>query len=179
MLGPMLASVIKMVCAHADREYCVLIIDNIENMWDCMATYQRSYFLFFLLNLLNEGKGKIMAIMPLPTGMVAYCRNYYPKLEAFVDFHQDVFSLQSREKKALSEMLISYLATSRLDETRDRYHPFTEEAVMLIFDSNQSIISGVLLDSFNIIELACRRRLQVIDEKVTREYYAHFLKSSI
>jgi hypothetical protein len=168
-----------MVCAYANREHCVLIIDNIEHMWDCMTTTQKVYFLFFLFNLLSEGKGKIMVVMPLPSKMDKFCRSRCPKLEAFVDFDQRVFSLQSGDKESLSEIFESYLANARVDETQGGSHPFTEEAVVQIFDSNRGLISGVLLDAFNIIESVCRRRLRVIEKPVVREYYAHFLKSPI
>jgi len=129
-----------------------------------------------LYHFLSITKGKCIVVMPAVPIVKWFFVDWYPELSHFaVSLGEHHFNLHFHTKAYASKVIQNYLSKGRLyTKDKEDTSPFTNEAVDRIIESNAGIISGILLDAFNLLELALNKGKKVIDFRFVRKYYSRF-----
>jgi len=175
-IGLVMASLIELLRVCCNYKYTILAIDNIEHVWKYLSSYRKSVFMNLLYHLMSRTEGKCIIVMPAVPILTRYFEDWYPELGQFaISFGEHHFNLESHTKAYASKVIKNYLSKARLcTEGKEDTSPFTNEAVERIVGSNAGIISGILLDAFNLLELALTKGEKVIDPRFVGKYYSRF-----
>jgi len=172
IIAALLSSVINMVMVFHKSEYLILSIDNIENVWPYISIYQRIGFLLFLEKVLSGIARRVAAIMPLPEhpSFERLMRDrFFPTFRPQYLSMDYLFELDLRREEHCMRIIREYLSKACILK-HEGYYPFTERALRNIILSNTGIISKVLYDAFNLIEMASKEG-SIIDERFVAKYY--------
>lgn len=178
-MSAILSSVINMVAVYRKIDVIIICIDNIENVWDYIGPYQRLIFLSFVKNTISKIIKPCITIMPLPynPNFESWMRYNFPEAFEWLSFTEDhVFNLNLQEENYCIKIVEKYLKLCRDFEGTDRLFPFTETAVRNIILNNTGVISNILSDAFNLIEIGVKSGM-IIDDKVVAEYYKQYKPS--
>lgn len=175
-IGLMMASLVELLRISCNHKYTILAIDNIEHVWKYLSSYRKSVFMNLLYHFLSTTEGNCIIVMPAVPIMKWYFEDWYPEISHFaISLGEHHFNLHSHTKAYASKVIKNYLSKGRLyTKGKEDMSPFTNEAVDRIITSNAGIISGILLDAFNLLELALNKGKKVIDFRFVRKYYSRF-----
>jgi hypothetical protein len=173
IMSLMLSSIINMLVLFNKIDYVIFSIDNIENVWKYMNTNQKLIFLSFVDTILSNINKQCTTIMPLPQEpfFEQWISYHFPFISKYMKFSKDyVFDLNLQEEEYCLKVVGEYLAQARDSETREKLHPFTETSLKNVILHNTGVISEILCDAFNLVELGIRKE-STINDKIVAEYY--------
>ncbi len=177
-MSAIFSSVINMITILKKIDIIIMAIDNIENVWDYIGPYQKLVFLSFIKNTLSKIIKPCVTIMPLPynPNFESWIRYNFPEALKWLSLTKDhVFNLELQEEDYCFNVVMKYLELCRDAKATQGSFPFTETAVRNIIRYNTGVISGILSDAFNLIEIGVKGGT-IIDDKVVAEYYKQSYK---
>jgi hypothetical protein len=172
-MSAILSSVINMVALLKNIDFVIFSIDNIENVWSYMSIYQKLVFLSFVNTILSNIKRQCVTIMPLPHDpfFEQWISYHFPSILKYLNFAEGhIFDLNLQEEEYCIEVIKGYLAQAHDSKVIGELHPFTETALRNMILNNTGVISNILSDAFNLIEIGVKKG-STIDDKIVAEYY--------
>lgn len=173
VMSEIISSVINMIVLHKKIDYVIFSIDNIENVWSYIGTYQRLVFLAFVNTILSSVKKHCVTIMPLPRDRFfeRWISYHLPVSSKYLDLKNEyIFDLDLQGEEYCIEVIKTYLKQAHDSNVIGELHPFTETALRKVILNNTGIISNILNDAFNLIEISVKKG-SVIGNETVAEYY--------
>jgi len=149
-----------------------LFIDQLEYSWRIWTKSKRDRFVMDVRELVQRSMPYLSVLCTSNTDLTEDIEVNHPTLLRPLPMTPGrVTVIRPLSKEQMRELVEFYLNLARISKKSPELYPFTESAIDFIYDRHNGVTGHVLAACFELLNYAARRKIEIIDEKVAKDWY--------
>jgi hypothetical protein len=158
--------------SEASFRMTFLFIDQLEYSWRIWGKSKRDRFVMDVRELVQRSMPYLSVLCTSNVDLTEDIEVNHPTLLRPLPMNPGrVTVIKPLSKEQMRTLIEFYLDLARVSKKSPELYPFTESAIDFIYDKYNGVTGHVLAACFEILNHAARRKLEIIDEEVAKNWY--------